>query len=51
MDYYQKNKDKILKKAYEKYHNCAGKEKAKEYCKENKEKNKEKRKRKILEYG
>ena len=40
MDYYQKNKDKILKKGYEKYHNGGGKEKSKEYYKENKEKNK-----------
>ena len=38
MDYYQKNKDKILKKAYEKYHNDGGKKKLKEYYKENKEK-------------
>ena len=37
MDYYQKNKDKILKKTYKKYHNGGGKEKAKEYYKKNKE--------------
>ena len=38
MDYHQKNKDKLLKKVYEKYHNSGGKEKAIEYYKENKEK-------------
>ena len=37
MNYYQKNKDKILKKAYEKDHNGGGKEKGKKYYKENKE--------------
>ena len=37
MNYYQINKDKILKKDYEKYHNGGGKEKAKEYYKENKQ--------------
>ena len=31
MNYYQKNRDKILKKASEKYHNGGGKEKAKEH--------------------
>ena len=34
MNYSQKNKGKILKKAYEKYHNGGGKEKAKKYYKE-----------------
>ena len=38
MDYYQNNKDKILRKAYEIYGNGGGKEKTKEYHKENKEK-------------
>ena len=37
MNYYKKNKDKILKKAYEKYHNGGGKEKAKKYYRKNKE--------------
>ena len=35
MNYYQKN-TKILKKAYEKYRNGGGKEKAKKYYKQNK---------------
>ena len=38
MDYHQKNKDKFLKKAYEKYYSSGGKEKTIEYYKENKEK-------------
>ena len=37
MDYYQKNRDKILKKTHEKYHNGGGKEKAKKYYRGNKE--------------
>ena len=37
MNYYQKNREKILKKAHEKYHNGGGKEKAKKYYRENKE--------------
>ena len=37
MNYYQKNKDKILKKAYKKYHIGGGKEKTKKYYRENKE--------------
>ena len=36
MSYYQQNKDKILKKAHEKY-NGGGKEDAKKYYRENKE--------------
>ena len=36
MNYYQKNRDKILKKAHEKYHNGGGKEKTR-YYRENKE--------------
>ena len=47
MNYYQKNKDKILKKAYEKYHNGGGKEKAKEYYKENKEQIKKEKEKNI----
>ena len=47
MNYYRRNKDKILKKAHEKYHNGGGKEKTKKYYRENKEKIKKKRKRKI----
>ena len=37
VNYHQKNKDKILKKAHEKYHNVGGKEKAKKYYRENEE--------------
>ena len=37
MSYYKKNRDVLLKKAREKYHNGGGKEKAKKYYKENKE--------------
>ena len=37
MNYYSRNKDKILKKADEKYHSGGGKEKAKKYYRENKE--------------
>ena len=37
MNYYKKNREKILKKAHEKYHNGGGKEKAKKYYRENKE--------------
>ena len=37
MNYYQKNKDEILKAAYEKYFNGGGKEKAKKYYRENNE--------------
>ena len=40
MNYYQKNKDKVLKEAYEKYHNDGDNEKAKKYYKENKEQTK-----------
>ena len=37
MDYYKRNKEAILKKAYDKYHDGGGKEKAKKYYTENKE--------------
>ena len=37
MNYYQKNREKFLKKAHEKYHNDGGKEKATKYYGENKE--------------
>ena len=37
MNYYQRNKDKILRKAHEKYHNGGGKENAKKHCSDNKE--------------
>ena len=37
MNYYQKNREKISKKAHEKYHNGNGKEQAKKYYRENKE--------------
>ena len=46
MNYYQTNKDKILKKAYEKYHNGGGKEKARKYYRENKEEIKKKEREK-----
>ena len=35
--YYQLNREQILEKAYYKYHNKGGKERAKEYYQENKE--------------
>ena len=37
MNFYQKNREKILKKAHEKYHNGGGKEKENKYYRENKE--------------
>ena len=40
MSYYDKNKKKLLKKAYEKYHNKGGKEKAPLYYQKNKERTK-----------
>ena len=49
MNYYRRNKDKILKKAHEKYHNGGGKEKTKKYYRENKEKIKKKEKEKDTE--
>ena len=47
MNHYQRNKDKILKKAYEKYHNGGGKEKTKKYYRENKEEIKKRERDKI----
>ena len=38
MNYCKRNRDKVLKKAHDKYRNGGGKEKAKKYYKENKEK-------------
>ena len=35
MSYYVDNKDKILKKAYDRYHNRGGKEKAAKYYRKN----------------
>ena len=40
--YYQKNKEKLLEKAYDKYHNKGGNERAKKYYQENKEEIKKK---------
>ena len=37
MNYYQKNREKILKEAHEKYHNGGRKEKPKKYYRKNKE--------------
>ena len=37
MGYYERNKEAILQKAHEKYHNGGGKEKAKIYYRQNKE--------------
>ena len=47
MNYYRKNRDKILKKADGKYHSGGGKEKPKKYYGENKEEIKKKRNRKV----
>ena len=41
MSYYDKNKEKLLKKAHDKYHNGGGKERAAKYYQKNKEKIKE----------
>ena len=38
MNYYDKSKGKLLKKAHDKYHNGGGKEKAANYYQKNKEK-------------
>ena len=38
MSYYDKNKEKLLKKAHDKYHNGGGKERAVKYYQKNKEK-------------
>ena len=37
MNYYRRNREAVLKKAHEKYHNGAAKEKGKKYYRENKE--------------
>ena len=37
MNYYRRNREAILKKAHEKYHNGGEKEKAKKYYRENEE--------------
>ena len=42
MSYYRKNKEVLLEKAYDKYHNKGGKERVKKYYQANKEKIKEK---------
>ena len=43
MSYYNKNKEVLLEKAYDKYHNGGGKERAKKYNQENKEEIKKKK--------
>ena len=40
--YYYKNREELLKKAHDKYHNKGGKERAKKYCHANKEEIKKK---------
>ena len=42
MSYYKKNKEVLLEKACDKYHNKGGKERAKRYYQENKEEIKKK---------
>ena len=42
MSYYKKNKEVLLKKVYDKYHNGGGKERAKNYYQANKEEIKKK---------
>ena len=37
MRFYKKNKEVLLEKSYDKYHNNGGKERAKKYYQENKE--------------
>ena len=46
MNYYQKNRNEILKKAHEKYHNGGRKEKARKYYRENKKEIKKKEREK-----
>ena len=43
MSYYKKNKEVLLEKAYKKYHNLGGKERAKKYYQENKKLKKKER--------
>ena len=45
MSYYKKNKEVLLEKAYDKYHNKGRKERAKKYYQENKEEIKKKKER------
>ena len=47
MSYYQDNKVKLLKKAYDKYHNGGGKERVAKYHQKNKETIKERGKKKV----
>ena len=42
MSYYKKNKEVLLEKSYDKYHNKGGKEREKRYYQENKEEIKKK---------
>ena len=53
MNYYRKNREALLKKACDKYHNKGGKEKARKYYRENKEeiKKKERNNYKIMSEG
>ena len=46
--YYWKNREELLQKAHDKYHNKGGKERAKRYYQENKE---EIKKKERLKYG
>ena len=46
MSYYWFNRQELLQKAQEKYHNCGSKEKAAEYYRDNKDVIKEKAKKK-----
>ena len=50
MNYYRKNREVLLQKAYDKYHYKGGKEKAAKYYKKSKEeiKKKERKKYKIM---
>ena len=41
-NYYKKNKEGLLEKSYDKYHNKGGKERTKQYYQENKEEVKKK---------
>ena len=45
MNYCKKNKEVLLEKAYDRYHNKGKKERAKKYCQENKEEIKKEKER------
>ena len=46
MNYYKRNKELILKKAHDKYHNGGGKEKSKRYYRQNKDEIKKRERKK-----